>query len=133
MGGRLQEKIDAAACSEESTGDCPGPRNETTDGLHVTQGTWQRGKVARMKAPMRKRMHSLGMNTFWRVSAVLRSTLNKNKGTCMCTPFLSLSFGYDARGVRYRQPGAVGGVHCALIRGVGVPRSRQRPPLGRLT
>ena len=34
----LQEKIDTASCGEEEMGDCPGPRKETTDGPHVTQG-----------------------------------------------------------------------------------------------
>ena len=29
----LQEKIDTASCGEEYTGDCPGARKETTDGL----------------------------------------------------------------------------------------------------
>ena len=37
----LQEKIGTASCGEESTGDCPGPRKEATDGLHVTQGVTQ--------------------------------------------------------------------------------------------
>ena len=37
-GGDLQEKIDTASRGEECTGDCPGPRKETTDGLHFTQG-----------------------------------------------------------------------------------------------
>ena len=34
----LREKIGAASCGEEYTGDCPGPRKETTAGLRVTHG-----------------------------------------------------------------------------------------------
>ena len=33
-----QEKVGTASCGEEYTGDCPGPRKETTDGLDVTRG-----------------------------------------------------------------------------------------------
>ena len=51
----LQEKINAASCGEEQTGDCPGPRKETTDGPHVTQGVRGGGGACSRTADNRRR------------------------------------------------------------------------------